>query len=349
MTRISVISIALSVLSMIGTGSAEGRKHKATLHVVERGQTLWGISRAHGCKVTQIKEANHLGNAIIRPGQKLKIPRCSGTPKASGSKKSSGDSLILTHYVMKGDNLGRIAKRYDTSVKDIRRRNRLKGNLIRPGQKLRVAVGSGGKGRAIAGQSVGSPSHGRLENGMQLPPGRGYYRRRPHRAWGANHTIFHVRRAVAAVRGRFPKIHKVAIGDISRRKGGKVAQHKSHQSGRDVDIGLYFKKRPKGYPRSFVKATGKNLDFKATWTLLKAFADTASSSSGVEKMFLNYELQEVLYKWAEKRGVSKKTLRKMFQYPNGKHAGNGIIRHDPGHDSHVHVRFKCPKGDKDCR
>jgi murein endopeptidase len=66
-------------------------------------------------------------------------------------------------------------------------------------------------------------------------------------------------------------------------------------------------------------------------------------------MFLDYELQEVIYKWALKNGVSRRLLDTMFQYPRGMYAAQGIIRHDPGHDGHVHVRFKCPKGDTQCR
>lgn len=348
MARVVFSVIFFSSFLGLSTGVAEG-KRDSKVHVVERGQTLWSISREYGCKLDLLQQANDLERATIRPGQKLRIPKqCSRQP--SGKSGSSGsERLVLTHYVMKGDTLGGIAKRYDTTVQKIRTGNRLTGDIIRPGQKLRIEVGTSGKGRAIAGQSVGSARDGRLINGMQLPPGKSYYRRRPNRAWGANHTIYHIRRAASLVRSRFPKVHKLAIGDISARKGGKLAQHKSHQSGRDADIGLYFKKRPEGYPRSFIKATKDNLDLAATWALIEAFAETASSPTGVEKMFLDYALQKALYEYAKKRGVSKRKLDTWFQYPHGKSAARGLIRDDPGHDSHVHVRFKCPKGDKACR
>jgi LysM repeat protein len=347
MARIFIASIALCILGL-GNSVAEGRT--PAVHQVESGQTLWGISRTYGCDVEQIKEANRLADSLIRPGQKLEIPRCKSQSRSAETGRSRGaGGALLIHYVMEGETLGRIANRYGTTVNDIRRRNSLDKTLIRPGQKLRIAVGQGGAGRAISGQSVGSPSSGRLVNAMQLPPGQGYYRRRPHRAWGANHTIYHIRRAVSTVRSRFPKVHNLAIGDISARKGGRLAQHKSHQSGLDADIGLYFKKQPEGYPNSFVKAHKDNLHMRATWALLKALADTAHLPSGVEKMFLDYDLQEIIYKWARKKGVAKKLLDRIFQYPHGMYATQGIIRHDPGHNGHVHVRFKCPKGDKECR
>lgn len=347
------IGVTVGLEAGLEASLAEGRE-KSQVHVVASGETLWDISRGYGCDVNAIKKANKLANNLIRPGQKLAIPRCSGRASkggrgAGGSKGSSAGRSFLTHYVMAGDTLIHIAKRYDTTVKDIKGRNKLRSHIIRPGQKLRVMVGKDGRGRAIPGQSVGESDGGKLINGMQLPRGRGYYRRRPERAWGANHTVFHIRRAISVVRSRFPKVHDLAIGDISRRKGGQLARHKSHQSGRDADIGFYFTKRPKGYPQSFVKGTTKTLHMKATWALLQALANTAGAPGGVEKMFLDYELQKVLYDWAKKRRVKKATLERMFQYPRAKYTSYGIIRHEPGHSGHVHVRFKCPKGDDACK
>lgn len=43
-------------------------------HVVERGQTLWRISRAYGVSVTEIREANDLPDNTILVGQRLFIP-----------------------------------------------------------------------------------------------------------------------------------------------------------------------------------------------------------------------------------------------------------------------------------
>ena len=43
-------------------------------HVVQGGDTLWGIARKYGSSVEAIQEANKLGDRAIRPGQKLSIP-----------------------------------------------------------------------------------------------------------------------------------------------------------------------------------------------------------------------------------------------------------------------------------
>ena len=41
-------------------------------------------------------------------------------------------------------------------------------------------------------------------------------------------------------------------------------------------------------------------------------------------------------------------LAKMFQYPH-RGASTGFVRHEPNHANHIHVRFKCPRGDSACR
>jgi LysM repeat protein len=322
---------------------------------VKSGDSLWTIARAYGCEADRLTEVNRLDGNLIKPGQELRIPRCSGASfgASSADKKKKGkskkSSALREHLVVSGDTLGHIAKIYGSSVEDIQARNSVKGTTIFPGQTLRVLPGAGGKGRFIIGQSVGSANGGKLVNGTKLPNGRAYYIRREHRAYGANHTIFHIRRVADRVRRRFKKIHRLAIGDISDKDGGKITMHSSHQSGRDVDLGFYFNKKPKKYPKEFVVATAKNIHAKATWTMLKALADTADSPHGVERMFISYSTQKLLYQQAVKAGVKERDLARVFQYPHGESANRGLIRHEPGHDEHVHVRFKCPANDKSCR
>ncbi len=66
----------------------------------------------------------------------------------------------------------------------IRRRNRLSSDIIYPGQRLKVVPGIGNVQHTVRGQSIGLPYDGSLTRGVQLPAGRGYHRRRPHRPGG---------------------------------------------------------------------------------------------------------------------------------------------------------------------
>lgn len=47
----------------------------ARTHTVQRGDTLWGLSRQYNTTVRAIKDANGLSSDLIRIGQTLQIPR----------------------------------------------------------------------------------------------------------------------------------------------------------------------------------------------------------------------------------------------------------------------------------
>lgn len=54
---------------------AQAAKPEPVEHVVEGGDTLWGIARKYDSSVEAIESANELGKRPIRPGQRLVIPR----------------------------------------------------------------------------------------------------------------------------------------------------------------------------------------------------------------------------------------------------------------------------------
>ena len=199
------------------------------------------------------------------------------------------------------------------------------------------------------GQSLGAPWAGRLQHASALPPGDGYFIRRPERAFGTQTTIELTERAISQTLDAFPDEHILAIGDISAPSGGLITQHRSHQSGRDIDVGLFYRDKPAGYPASFVHADEDNLDCAATFKLLESFLATADDDGGVQMIFLDFDVQGILYDWALDHGISERRLERIFQYPHGRGSAEGIVRHEPNHDNHMHVRFKCPADDTGCR
>ena len=204
--------------------------------------------------------------------------------------------------------------------------------------------------RQIAhGQSVGAPWDGRLQRATPLPPGDGYFLRRPERAFGTQTTIELTLRAIGETLDAFPDEHVLAIGDISAQSCGFITQHHSHQSGRDIDVGLFYLEQPQGYPANFIHADEDNLDCAATFKLLESFLATGDDDGGVQMVFLDFDVQGILYHWALDNGVSERRLDRIFQYPHGRGAPDGIVRHEPNHDNHMHVRFKCPSEDTGCR
>jgi len=118
--------------------------------------------------------------------------------------------------------------------------------------------------------------------------------------------------------------------------------HVSHQSGRDADIAYYTVGRESN--EGFIVATPETLDTPVTWYLLKTFIDQGR----VRYIFVDYELQAVLYEYARDRGASDEELETWFQYPR-EDANRGIIRDSTGHDDHFHIRFRCASDDERCR
>jgi murein endopeptidase len=198
------------------------------------------------------------------------------------------------------------------------------------------------------GQSIGEPWAGRLQHASALPPGDGYVIRHPSRAFGTAATIELVERAIGETLEAFPDEHPLAIGDISAEAGGAISQHRSHQAGRDIDVGLFYTEKPDGYPDNFIHASEDNLDCAATFKLLESFVATEDDDGGVQMIFLDYDVQGILYNWAIDHGFSERRLGHIFQYAHGRDSSEGIVRHWPAHDNHMHVRFKCQDSDTSC-
>jgi murein endopeptidase len=161
-------------------------------------------------------------------------------------------------------------------------------------------------------------------------------------------VIDYVQLAIERVNARFPKLHRLAIGDLSGERGGPISGHASHQSGRDVDLGLYFQHAPADYPKAFVHVRKGKLHVGATWALVEALFSMRGQPGGPWRIFLDYDIQRALYQHARKQGVSKAQLSKIFQYPNGASTRDRFVQHVAHHADHLHVRFGCPPHDRTC-
>ncbi len=166
-----------------------------------------------------------------------------------------------------------------------------------------------------------------------LTSGGGVHVRVAERAYGTEKAIRLFKQAVAKVKVAIPGTPDLMVGDLSFHGGGRMKPHRSHRDGRDMDVSYYFKD---GKARKwFERATLKNLDVKRTWAFISALLDTGE----VQYIFIQSRLQKVLYAHALKTGTSKATLDRLFQWPRGRRNKRGVIRHERGHDDHIHIRF----------
>lgn len=96
-------------------------------YTVKTGDSLSTIAKQFGISVATLKQLNQLSSDTIYPGQSLKV---SGT---------SVPNQVTTYTVQTGDNLSTIAKRFATTVNDLKRLNNLSSDLIHPGQVLKIS------------------------------------------------------------------------------------------------------------------------------------------------------------------------------------------------------------------
>ena len=95
-------------------------------YTVKKGDSLYKIANNYNTSVSIIQSLNNLTNNNLSIGQVLKIPT------------TSSSSSTQEYTVKKGDSLYQIAKRFNTTVDDIKRKNNLTSNTLSIGQKLKI-------------------------------------------------------------------------------------------------------------------------------------------------------------------------------------------------------------------
>ncbi|MEE3079227.1 MAG: LysM peptidoglycan-binding domain-containing protein [Bdellovibrionota bacterium] len=105
--------------------SRSSRNH--TVYKVKRGDNLSTIARRLGVRLSTLKRINNIRGSKIFVGQKLVI-----------KKSHSSRRVNTTHIVRRGENLSRIARKYRTSIRSLKRLNGLRSSKIMVGQRLKV-------------------------------------------------------------------------------------------------------------------------------------------------------------------------------------------------------------------
>lgn len=187
--------------------------------------------------------------------------------------------------------------------------------------------------KSLGPVSTGRPNRGFLYNGVQLPDDGVRFRlEEPENSYGTAETIAGLSAAVEEVHRLFPETKPLSVGHISRAGGGWLRPHKSHQNGRDVDVGFYYSDASRWYRT----ASAENLDVARTWALLSAMERAA----GLEYVFVDRSLHDLLRQHAEAIGEPAAFIEYMFDGPMP--VRGPIIRHARGHQTHLHVRFASP-------
>lgn len=123
MIRRAAWGAALGLVMAVGTAwSFEYR--------VRSGDTLSELAQRFGVSVADIRAANGLRSSTIVVGDVLEIPGGGGDQAEGGE-----------HVVRDGESLWMIALKYRVTSVDLKRANGLGGDVIHPGQRLRIPGG----------------------------------------------------------------------------------------------------------------------------------------------------------------------------------------------------------------
>ena len=214
--------------------------------------------------------------------------------------------------------------------------------------------------------SIGTHADGTLRHPAQLPfDGEGYTVPGPWRVRHANYAteelVGAVVRASRAVERSDPGAF-AAIGDLSRRSGGDSAEHKSHQSGRDVDVFFYGVDRegrpvhpgaamfrfapdgravrwspPHGVRPPPVAVPAVRFDLRRNWAFVRALLSDPESE--VQWIFIHRGLAAALLHEATQEGDDPALVARasfIMKQPSDAEA----------HDDHMHIRLYCAPADR---
>lgn len=195
--------------------------------------------------------------------------------------------------------------------------------------------------RSVHAKSVGAPNEGRLIGGKQLRSSSSL-RAVGSLRWGVPELVDMLVKSSELVAKKHPG-SVLTVADLSRRGGGDVDGHRSHESGRDADVAFYVRKGTKPFvaPR-FVQfeesleakqPAGVVFDAERNWTLIESWLGDPRAK--VLQIFVANHLRKELLAAAKRAGASEAVQQR---------AADVLVQPKNAlpHDDHFHVRVACP-------
>lgn len=312
-------------------------------HVAISCETLREVAALYGVQPFELAEMNQLDDSDepLREGQILRV-------RAAGPAVRRWEER---RFVEEGETWSDLVEQYGLPESQLKRCNPSIPGSLQPGDEVTLWVSSepnDGLDAVFSPPGGGVGVGGGLEASVQLPELPDYFIRRcPINAYGTSTTIDYLVNGLARFRKRTHYQGEIVVGDLSRRQGGRYGPHKSHQSGRDVD--LWLPVRARSYLRGcrscgtdYCRPEPSDVDWRTTWQLIRELAQ----NKAVEVVFLDWALQEKLHEAARKQGMSAGELKRWIQWPRT--GSPALVQHANGHLRHMHVRFRCGERDTHC-
>lgn len=214
-------------------------------------------------------------------------------------------------------------------------------------------AGSKGTHKLALSKSVGAPNEGKLVSGVHLessPSLRVVPAYVPGDArWGVRELVELIESAAHEVKKRYPDA-VLGVGHLSRKDGGEIDRHHSHESGRDADLAFYLSDvagrpvRPDRFlailPNGIAAADSHvRFDDGRNWALVSALV--SDPHAHVTHIFVVQYLRTRLLAYAARVGASPALRARVAEVLMQPH-------HALPHDDHFHVRIGCPTTSSQC-
>ena len=121
---------------------SEVKQEEITMYTVQKGDSLYSIAKKFGMSVDELKSLNNLTSNNLAIGQQLMIKSTTGDEPINPEEECIGTGYVEPQYVIytvqRGDSLYTIARKYNTSVDNIKALNNLTSNNLSIGQQLKI-------------------------------------------------------------------------------------------------------------------------------------------------------------------------------------------------------------------
>lgn len=132
----------------------EGRKFY--LHKIEKGQSLYAISKLYGVSVDELYNLNPELKNGAKAGQEIRIAVQSPSVQSSSTSSTSQDTgRFITHKINKGETIYSICRRYNLSERQLAAYNPMLSQGLKEGQV--IVVGEKVKSKPAAKSQAKSP------------------------------------------------------------------------------------------------------------------------------------------------------------------------------------------------
>jgi membrane-bound lytic murein transglycosylase D len=118
--------------------SDDTTQNPSDYYEVQKGDNLYYIAKKFNVSVDDLKKWNNIEDGTVRLGSKLALMNLNSDENETVAEVKT-ETKIVEYVVKSGDNLGAIAKKYNTTVSDLKEWNAIEDNNIKVGEKIVVS------------------------------------------------------------------------------------------------------------------------------------------------------------------------------------------------------------------